>query len=324
MMNSITFYPMLTGEMIEASGVSVSPYDFSYEYGDSVYGLQQQGRNTIKLSDPLEIWKVESEGLNLEKSVRIAYPDLLKGSQGVACKDAELGICIIWTNRKMTQTGVILPVMDVCSQNGRRTDFEYRFDKRTLSGDLELKTVLYIKKHADNVNSDEVSLINEEGVTVGELETIILDFSTIYMEFPIEEIKSDKDPLWWVDIGVWEDPKGADLFTRESFCLYLNTYYSACPVPSLSAENKTIKNFDLLVDILAQTYLMLFLHLTDDQRQATVHDLDLSPNSICSILHQFIESCPHELHLEIIDTQPQKVLRNLQINLREILQKGDE
>ena len=323
-MRSITFYPMLTGEMIEASGISVSPYDFSYEYGESVYALQQQGKDPIKLSDPLEIWKVESEGLNLEKSVQIAYPDLLKGPQGIACKESELGICIIWTNRKLTQTGVILPVVDECSQNGRKTDFEYHFDKRTLSGDLELKTILYIKKRADNVNDDEVSLINEEGVTVGELETVILDFSTLYMEFPIEEVKSDKDPLWWVDIGAWEDPKCSDLFSRESFCLYLNTYYSACPVPSLSVNNKKIKNFDLLIDILAQTYLMLFLHLTEDQRQATVHDLDLTPNSVCSILHQFIESCPHELHLEVIESQPQKVLKNLQTNLRIILQKEDE
>lgn len=323
-MNNITFYPMLTGEMIEASGLSVSSYAFSYEYGDSAFELLQQGKNTIKLSDPLEIWKVESEGLILEKTVSIAYPELLKGANGVACKDSELGLCIVWTNRKLTRTGIITPESDADTPNGRKIVFEYRFDKRSISGDLELKLILYIKKQAAIVYPGEESLMNEVGVTVGEIETIALDFSSLYMEFPIEEVKSDKDPLWWVDIGEWEDPKETDLFSRESFCLYLNTYYSACPLPSLSAENNTIRNVDLLIDILAQTYLLLFLHLTEDQRHATVHDLNLTPNSVCSVLHQFIESCTCELHLELIETQPQKVLKNLQINLREILLKGDE
>ena len=322
-MLNLSFFPMLTGEMIEASGITVSPYAFSYEYGDAVYELQQHGKKTIKLSDPLEIWKVESDGLSLEKTVRIAYPDLLKGSKGVACKEAELGLCIVWTNHTLTQTGIIMPTSVDKSQNGEKYTFEYRFDKGKLSGDLELVTVMYIKKHAENVQPDEISLINEEGVTVGELETVFLDFSMIYMEFPIEEVNSNKDPLWWVDIGEWENPLETDLFTRESFCLYLNTHYPACPKPSLSIENKAIKNFDLLVDILAQTYLLLFLHLTEEQRQATIHDRGLSPNSICSVLHQFIESCQQELHLEIIDKSPQKVLKNLQKNVREILLKGD-
>ena len=323
-MNNITFYPMLTGEMIEASGVTVSMYDFLYEYGELVCELQQQGKNTIKLTDPLELWKVESEGLIIHKIVRIAYPEVLKGVHGVVCKEADLGICIIWTNRKLSQTGVVLPISDENTENGRKCSFEHRFEKRTISGDLELKLVLYVKKKAERVQLGEESLINEEGVTVGELETIILDFSTIYMEFPIEEVKSDKEPLWWVDISEWDNPKESDLFTRDSFCLYLNTYYSSCPVPSLSVENKTIKNFDLLIDILSQTYLLLFLHLTEEQRHATVHDLNLCPNSVCSILHQFIQSCPQELHLELIEKAPQQVLKNLQINLREMLQKGDE
>lgn len=324
MMNTITFYPTLTDEMIEASGITILPYSFSYEYGESVFELQQKGNSAIKLVDPLEIWKVESEGLNFAKTIKIAYPDILKGPKGVACEEAELGICILWTNRKLTQKGVILPVSDENTLLGRKVCFEYRFDSRKLSGDLELKTVLYIKKHAETVQPSEIGLINEEGVTVGELETTVLDFSTLYMEFPIEEVRSAEDPLWWVEIGEWEDPIELDLFSKESFCLYLNTYYSSCPAPSLSAENKTIKNFDLLIDILAQTYLMLFLHLSEDQRRATVQDINLTPNSICSILHQFIDSCPYALHLEIIESQPQKVLKNLQINLREILLKGDK
>ena len=34
--------------------------------------------------------------------------------------------------------------------------------------------------------------MNEEGVSIGEIDSVILDFNSIYMEFPIEEYKSDK------------------------------------------------------------------------------------------------------------------------------------
>ena len=98
------------------------------------------------------------------------------------------------------------------------------------------------------------------------------------MEFPIEEYKSDKEPLWWVEFSQWEDPKTSDEFTKDNICLYLNPYYSACPM-----TDGTIKNVDLLIDILATTYFMIFQRLSDDDLRATRQDIGLQSNSICSI-----------------------------------------
>lgn len=318
-MENLLFYPTITPEMIEASGMSVDKYTFKYSYQGKDYELQQKGTTHIKLTDPLEIWKVESEGLKISKTIRIAYPDMLKGKDGVVCKQAELGICIIWTNKKLTQTGIIYPFSDNSSPQGRICRFNYSFEPGRISGDLELLLVMYIKQKSPYVSDDEVDLINETGVTVGALQQVVLDFSNIYMEFPIEEYRSETDPLWWVEFSEWEDPKTIDMFTKDSFCLYLNPYYEACPSPSISETGNTIKNFDLLVDILSQTYCMMFLRLSDDDLRATRQNIGLTNNSICSILHQFIEDCgDDELHFE----SPEKLLKSLQVVIRKKLQES--
>ena len=320
-MNNLLFFPTLTTEMMDISGVSVDKYVFTYKYQNAHYGLQQKGTATIKLSDPLDIWKVETEGLTISKSLHIAYPELLKGKNGIACHDAELGFCIIWTNKKLTQTGYILPITDISSPQGRNCKFSYTFAPGTISGDLELQLVVYIKKEASSVQLGEEDLINEAGVTVGEIERTVLDFNSLYMEFPIEEFKSENEPLWWVEFSEWEDPKTVDMFSKDSFCLYLNPSYDACPAPSTSEDGNTIKSFDLMVDILAQTYLLIFQRLSEDDLKATRQNIGLTNNSICSILHQFIEDCSEELHWE----SPEKLLKSLQVNIRKrLLQEGEQ
>lgn len=317
-MEKILLYPVVTSEILESSGFTSEKYKFSYSYQNKVYGLQQKGTTWIKLTDPLDIWKIETEGLKIDKTVRFAYPELLKGKNGVVCREAELGICLIWTNKKLTQTGVIFPTSDSIKPEGRTCIFSYSFEPGKISGDLELSLTMYVKSKADNVLEDEKNLINEVGVTVGIIENAVLDFNSLYMEFPIEEYKSDSEPLWWVEFSDWEDPKTIDMFTKDSFCLYLNPYYDSCPAPSTNETGNSIKNFDLLVDILAQTYFLMFQRLEPEDLRATIQNIGLVNNSICSILHQFIENCTVELPWK----EPHKLLKSLQVNIRKMLQ-GD-
>ena len=56
----------------------------------------------------------------------------------------------------------------------------------------------------------------------------------------------------------------------------------------------------------ATTYFMIFQRLSDDDPRATRQDIGLQFNSICSILHQFIEDCEEELHFET----PERLLKS--------------
>ena len=316
-MNSINFYPKLTDELKDLCGMNVEKYVFTYDYQDNTYGLKQKGSSTIKLSDPLEIWSIETEGITLTKTITIAYPDLLLGNSGIACSNASIGLCIIWTNKNLTQTGCILPESDITTETGRICSFNYTFDAGSIKGDLELSVIMYLKKRADEVLPGEEVLNNEEGVEIGEIETVVLDFNSIYMEFPIEEYSSPDEPLWWVWFSQWEDPK-IDVFDRENICLYLNPHYSACPM-----VGDDIKNIDLLIDILATTYLLIFKRIAEnpDDLKATKDNLGLENNSICSIMSQFInDKCTVPLHFE----SDEALLKSLHVNLRKMLEEEDD
>ena len=314
-MNNLYFYPKLTDELKDASEITTGKYVFSYSFQNNNYGLKQKGSSTIKLTDPLDIWKIESEGISFTKTVSITYPRLLFGYAGIACTNASIGICIMWTNKTLTQTGCILPESDIETGTGRICNFNHTFEPGLIKGDLELSVILYLKKKADKILPGEEKLINEEGVTIGEIETVVLDFNSIYMEFPIEECDSHSEPLWWVYFSQWEDPK-TDLFGKENICLYLNPHYATCPM-----VGEEIKNIDLLIDILATTYLLIFLKINENPEdlKATQQNLGLENNSICSIMHQFIESCPEQLHFE----NQEALLKSLHINIRQMLKEGD-
>ena len=313
-MNDLSFYPMLTDEMIEACGFKCEKYSFTYVYQGQEFELTQSGKNTVKLSDSNEIWKIEEEGLCFEKRVKIEHPHLLYGAHGIAPTDAEIGMCIIWTNRTLTQTGHIMPEQDISTPTGRTFAFSYTFSPGEIKGDLELSLILYLKNVAENIPQDEGHLINESGVTLGEVETLSLDFNSIYMEFPIEECNAKDQPLWWVEFSQWEDPR-VDLFNKENLCLYLNTAYDACP---MAGEN--IKNIELLVSIISTVYFLIFKKLSDEDLHATKYDIGLSPNSICSIMHQFITGCSSNLQWE----SDESLLRTIQVNVAAMLKEGEE
>lgn len=311
-MNKLSFFPMLTDELVEACGFDCGKYFFSYVDNGHEYGLKQSGKGKIKLSEPTDCWNAEDNGLIFRKTVSIAYPQFLYGKNGLAASDAEIGLCIMWTNRTLTQTGYILPKQDGSAVHGRTVEFYHVFAPGQIKGDLELSLVLYLRKPADNINSDETHLINESGVILGELEKIILDFNSIYMEFPIEECYIKDQPLWWVEFQQWEDPK-VDLFSKENICVYLNTANDACP-----ALGEKIKNLEILIDIISTTYFLIFKRLSQDELIATKNDIELYPNSICSIMHQFIIGS--DLQWE----SDEKLLKSIQISIANMLKEGDD
>ena len=312
-MNELSFFPILTEELIEDCGCQCSKYTFSYNDTNQEQELQQSGKNTVKLSEPSDSWKVERDGLILKKEVKIAHPHLLYGKQGIAPLGAHIGICIIWTNRSLTQTGYILPVVDNTTPTGRTCIFCHEFLPGEIKGDLELSLVVYLKEQAKSVAAGEDHLINEAGVTLGDIETLSLDFNSIYMEFPIEECNAKDQPLWWVEFSQWEDPR-VDLFSKENICLYLNTAYDDCPM-----VGESIKNLELLIQIISTTYLLIFKKLNDEELHDTKNDVGLNPNSICSIMHQFILG-GEPLHWE----SDESLLKSIQQNVAKMLKEGDD
>ena len=70
-MENLKFYPTLTDELLDSAGCKTDKYIFTYFSGSNEFGLKQKGSSTIKLSDPLELWNIERDGITLKKKVAI-------------------------------------------------------------------------------------------------------------------------------------------------------------------------------------------------------------------------------------------------------------
>lgn len=307
------FYPTLTDELKDAAGFSSTPYTFSYSVEGIDYKLVGRGKSVVKFDD--EAWKVERDGLRVRRRVVVEYPDILYGGSGIACSDAELGLCIIWINRSLTQMGTILPQNEYDNDSSKVYEFDYEFAPGTLKGDLNLEMQLYIRKPAISIRSDEKSLMNDEGVTVGVLDETHLDFGSMYMEFPITEVNNKKQPMWWLELSDWSEPK-EDLFNEENLCIYLNTAYESCP-----KLGDTIKYADVLIDIITTAYVMLFKRVMDCGCLAdTINDVGLEQGSISKILFYFKDSCETEIDF----SSEERMHKTIWMNVADMIYGDDE
>ena len=307
-MENLYFYPTLTEELQDQAGFNISPYSFSYYINNELKDLKAKGKNTVKLEDSWGALEIEQGGLHIKREVVIEYPEVLYGKKGIACKGAKLGLSIVWTNHTLTQMGTILPVAEFNSGAVLHVLFEYDFNPGEIQGDLKLETMIYIKESAEEIGNDELHLMNEAGVKVGILDECRLDFGSAYMDFPIQE-KNDKDePLWWLDMGTWTDPR-QDQFNEDNLRLYLNTAYANCP-----KVGETIKNVDVLVDIIATAYTMIFQRISEMGYLAqTINDVDLEPGSISKIMFYFWSACDTPIDISSIDRMHKTIWKNVEV-----------
>lgn len=314
-MDNLYFYPTIDEEMMTDAGCTANEYEYSYPLEGIYHRLEPKGKSSIRLEDSLETWKVENDGLRILRKISIEYPAAFKGPDGIACTEAELGTCIIWTNRTLTQMGYIMPESMIRLGTKEIYNFNHLFPAGDIKGDLTLDTVVYIKKAADQIQDNERHLMNETGVTVGTIDTVSLNFDSAYMDFPIKEINESKQPLWWLEMKDWDDPR-IDPFDEDHICLYLNSAYGYCP-----KVGDTIKNVDLLVEIISTAYLMILNKIEEKGcLDATINDSDLEPGSISKIMYYFCDGCVPRIQNFSIEAM-QKIIHQ---NIEFMLKGGDE
>ncbi len=310
-MDNLSFYPTLTDELLEAAGCVCKKIDFSYLIDGTYKTLRAKGKSTVKLEDSLESWKVKDDGLRICRQIVIESPCVLFGEKGVLCNGADMGICIIWSNRALTQMGYIQPETVTKSGDKLFINFRHEFAPGEIDGDLTLDTVLYVKSPADNVQKGEDHLINEAGVTIGTIDSLSIDFSSLYMDFPIKDVNDASLPLWWLELNQWDDPT-QDPFNEDYVCLYLNSHYSHCP-----KVGDTIKNIDILVEIISTAYLMIIKKIDDmGYLRKTLDDVDLEPGSISQIISFFYAGCDPALKTESIDSLQKTIRLNIEKMLK--------
>lgn len=260
----ISLFPQLTDEIINKVGIQPEEFEFYYTKDDEEFGLRcdsiDGSMSVYKLVDENGLWTPDDFDLGIRKNIDFRSSINLFGANGVACKDATIGVAIMWTSVQSRQRGVI-ELGELEYRLGPQTvEVSHLFKKAQLRGTVQFDIVLYIKQPANRIGEDENILANEKGFLLGSIgEVIGIQLDGSGSLFPVYEEARPGYPLWRVTCQ-WEDPC-YDLF-GESVKIYLNKAH-----PSFKYIDKTNKKYvpQLLQEIMASALTIVITRLKSDE-----------------------------------------------------------
>lgn len=260
----ISLFPQLTDEIVCKIGMQPDEFEFFYTKNDEEFPLRcdciDGSVTTYKLVDENGVWTPDEFNLGIRKSINFISCVNLFGPMGVACREAIIGVAIMWTSTQSRQRGIIELGELKCQYGHQSVEAGYLFKKAQLRGNVQFDVVLYIKNASKNVQMDEKILANDKGYllgTTGENINIQLDGSGSM--FPIYEEARPGYPLWRVQCQ-WDDPC-YDLF-GECVKIYLNKAHT-----SFKYIDKTNKKYvpQLLREIMASALTVVISKLKSDE-----------------------------------------------------------
>lgn len=232
MSSPIFLYPSLTDELIADGIFQAKEYRFSYtdkdgfdkpleyevaEYGSAINCLKTDG-----------VWSADKYNICIKRSIVLRKYRKLFGPEGLACKNAKLGVSVVWKSHDSRQRGaepvIVFGINEKDFNDGHDHTFadaelEINFHCAKLRGDVILSTVLYIAE-TGKPDEDELHLANEEGFVLGEFDSFVLRLDGTGSLFPIYEVNEKDKPLWYVRCD-WTDPT-SDSFV-ETISININT-----------------------------------------------------------------------------------------------------
>ena len=292
---SLDAFPKMTKPLYIKTGFSTEGFKFGYHYKGEMRALKAEPALTstskctvLQLTDQVAQWNPDENNLFAEYKCSFRTPRFFFGENGLApLNNSVIGVALIWQDPDANQRGVepigaiLSNVNKICNISGK-----IFFKENQLKGTLVLQTVLFLKKKGAP-NQWEKHLAGLEGTIFG-----IVDETRIIIDgngsiFPIHEVKSPNEPLWWIKCE-WEDPR-SDRFTDENICLYFNTAHK--DYPSLKI-NEGIKNSPLLTEILCSALQIIVSKVLNDDiaRTDTIHGSNLEEGSISSMVHYFLNT----------------------------------
>lgn len=222
----LDFFPVLNGNHLERIGFEATPYRFSYFYeGESrelkadpteKHGYKSEYLNIV---DEMSEWVPDYYDLFFNRSYVINNPVFLFGPNGLACRNAEIGLALLWTSKTSNQRGVEVIESFRNDRKPVSVRHHFKFGQGRMKGNLSFRTVLFIKDPGVP-DSDEQHLAGSSGMIVGTLDEYVIYLDGSGSAFPIVEVREPSQPLWWVSCD-WADPL-TDAFEEENVKICIN------------------------------------------------------------------------------------------------------
>lgn len=288
-------FPKMSRDLLVKTGYSSAIFDFRYKYQGEDRELKATTADTstsraavLQLTDQACHWHPETSNLIARCRCIINVPMFLFGENGLAAEEGGvLGVALMWMTPDASQRGV-QPIGEITRKSNGPLNIsgEIFFSPKQLRGTLIFQTVLYLKSRG-NPTEKEYYQARQTGTILGVLDEtrVIIDGNGSL--FPIHEVSSPNEPLWWVRCE-WGDPL-EDPFTDDNYCIYLNTAHK--DYTALNA-NEGLKNSPLLLEILCSSLQMLIMKVLDDDtaRDATIQGTGIQEGSISSMVNYFLHT----------------------------------
>ena len=210
-MKGLSLFPTLTDELYRKIGVTI-PLKMScfHIFDHKEFFFESDGSmNSISLVSAG--WDPGNCALGIKAEYKFANPKALFGSNGVACKDATLGLAVLWKSKDSRQRGTIhIGSITYTSQECSLKLARHMFNNGQFRGKLVLETVLYLQK-AGTPEKDETILSNIPGTVYGSVDVteVFFDGTGGICQTYINPVEGG--PLWRV-VCDFDDPLYDDFY----------------------------------------------------------------------------------------------------------------
>lgn len=286
---NISLFPTINDALLNKFRFQTSTYDFYYVRNDQEFTLRAEAVDgsviLFKIIDDEGVWAPDDYSLCVRRRYSLRTYQCLFGANGIACKNAILGLALMWTSTDSKQRGVI-PIGDIeNSSKDLELTLDYKFIEAQLRGNVEFTTVVYLKSVGTPL-WDEEHLANEYGCLLGELDKFIIKLDGTGSVFPIYEVNEPSQPLWYVKCD-WNDPT----YEQFSECVSININVAH---KSYKYLDKTKRTFDeqLLKEIMASALIVVIAKLKEQEHywEATTMGDSLQSGSVSEAIYYFINT----------------------------------
>ena len=259
----LNMYPVLNDSKIADMNYECQSLEFGYTDNYEEYPLSLEDRSglsqnfTAKLFDPRCAWSSDTCNLIIKKRSSFGDVSMLFGQDGIAPKNASLGIALSWISTGSEHRGII-PFGEIKADDDLLTyELDYTFKNGLIKGSIILQTVIYLMK-AGNRSKNEIHLANQTGTVLG-----ILDQCEIYIDgsgsiFPISTVNEPGKPLWYVYYESMDPLQ--DKFEEENVEIRINIAHHNYEQLKIDTS---LKESPLFLEIISSA-LMIIIYATKD------------------------------------------------------------
>ena len=293
MANTIFLYPSLSDSLKDGI-FQAKKYVIYYTDNEGCekelgYDIADSG-STLHCLKTDGVWSIDENNLCIKRSVALKKFRKLFGPDGIACRNASIGVSVIWTSPDSRQRGAqsIMTInvsKEDLSEEKDHTfaegELEIFFSNAKLRGDVNFSTVLYIAQ-SGTPEEDETHLANEEGFIIGELDSFDLKLEGSGSLFPVFEVFEAEQPLWYVRCD-WTDPV-SDSFA-DTVSININTAHK-----NYKYIDRTQKTFcsQLLVEVMSSALCCIIEKIrSENYLEQILGDEDMEHGSVGEAVRYF-------------------------------------